>query len=216
MKIKSNILLLLTILLTASCNSSKITTSWKAGNTKTMAYHNIMVWALLTEKDSSTRRLMETHLVNDLVNKGYHAIASTAVYKEKAYKKLGAADILAEFKNTGVDAVITIALLDKQKEDKYYPGGFHTEPGNAYGNLDKYYSTTYEKVFTPGYYVSTTTYFWETSLFELPGKSVQYYARTKSFDPANTNEQAHENGLLIIRDMMKKKLIVDPAPKDDQ
>ncbi|CAN5234276.1 hypothetical protein BH09BAC6_BH09BAC6_21430 [soil metagenome] len=198
-----------------SCSSTKITSSWKAENAKTKPYHNIMVWGLLTEKDSSTRRLMETHLVNDLVSKGYHAISSTDVYKEKAYKKLTSAEILDEFKSTGIDAVITIALLDKQKEEQYYPGGFHNEPTNSYGNLNKYYSTIYERVFTPGYYISTTTYFWETSFFELPGAAIVYSARTKSFEPSSTNELAHENGQLIIKDMVKKKLILDLAPKDE-
>lgn len=174
-----------------------------------------MVWGLITEKDSSTRRLMETHLVNDLVSKGYHAVSSTDVYREKAYKKFSSAEILEEFKNTGIDAVITFALLDKQKKEKYYPGGLHNEPVNMYGNLDKYYSTIYEKVFTPGYYISTTTYFWETNFFELPGGTITYAARTKSFDPSTTNELAHENGQLIIKDMVKKKLILDSAPKDE-
>lgn len=210
--------LLFAIIITAglySCGSTKITSSWKAENAKTKPYHNIMVWGLLTEKDSSTRRLMETHLVNDLAGKGYHAIASTDVYREKAYKKLSSGEILDEFKNTGIDAVITIVLLDKQKEDQFYPGGFHNEPVNNYGNLDKYYSTVYEKVFTPGYYISTTTYFWETNLFELPGAAITYSARTKSFDPDNTNALAHENGQLIIKDMVKKKLLLDTAPKDE-
>jgi hypothetical protein len=210
--------LILAVMITAgicSCGSTKMTSSWKDENAKTKPYHNIMVWGLLTEKDSSTRRLMETHLVNDLVSKGYHAISSTDVYREKAYKKLSSAEILDEFKNTGIDAVITIVLLDKQKEDQYYPGGFHNEPANNYGNLDKYYSTVYEKVFTPGYYITTTTYLWETNLFELPGGGITYSARTKSFDPNNTNELAHENGQLIIKDMVKKKLILDPAPKEE-
>jgi hypothetical protein len=199
----------------SSCGSTKITSSWKAENAKTKPYHNIMVWGLLTEKDSNTRRLMETHLVNDLVSKGYHAVSSIDVYREKAYKKISSAEILEEFKNTGIDAVITIALLDKQKEEQYYPRGLHNEPVNMYGNLDKYYSTIYEKVFSPGYYISTTTYFWETNLFELPGAAITYSARTKSFDPSTTNELAHENGQLIIKDMVKKKLILDSAPKDE-
>lgn len=216
MKLSTLISAIIIIAGISSCNSTKITSSWKAENAKAKPYHNIMVWGLLTEKDSSTRRLMETHLVNDLVSKGYHAVSSTDVYREKAYKKLSSAEILEEFKNTGIDAVITIVLLDKQKEEQYYPGGFHNEPVNMYSNLDKYYSTIYEKVFTPGYYITTTTYFWEINLFELPGAAIIYSARTKSFDPSTTNELAHENGQLIIKDMVKKKLILDTAPGDDQ
>jgi hypothetical protein len=200
-----------------SCSSTKITSSWKAENVKTKPYRNIMVWGLLTEKDSSIRRQMEAHLVNDLISKGYRVFASTDVYKEKAYKKLTSAEILNEFKNTGIDAVITIVLLNSEKEEKYYPGGYQNIPPNSYnGNLDKYYSSTYERIFTPGYYITTTTYFWESSLFELPGAAMIYSVHTKSFDPLTTEILAHENGVQIIKDMVKKKVILDLAPKEDQ
>jgi len=199
-----------------SCSSTKTTSSWKAENMKTKPYHNIMVWGLQAEKDSSIRRQMEMHLVNDLISKGYHAVSSLDVYKAKAYKKLTSTEILDEFKATGIDAVITMALLDKEKEEKYYPGGYQAMPANVYGNLDKYYSTIYEKVYTPGYYITTTTYFWESNLFELPAAAMVYSVRTKSFDPFTTETLAHENGQIIIKDMVKKKLILDVAPKEDE
>jgi len=211
--------LIFAIMVTAgisSCSSTKTISSWRAADAKTKPYHNIMVWGLLTEKDSSTRRQMEMHLVNDLVSKGYHAVSSLDVYKEKAYKKLTSTEILNEFKATGIDAVITMALLDKEKEEKYYPGGYQSMPANVYGNLDKYYSTIYEKVYTPGYYITTTTYFWESSLFELPAAAMVYSVRTKSFDPFTTETLAHENGLTILKDMIKKKVILDVAPKEDE
>jgi hypothetical protein len=216
MKLNAAIPLMLLAVILFSCSSTQITSSWKAENAKTKPYHNIMVWGLLTEKDSSIRHQMETHLVNDLISKGYRAFASTDVYRAKADKKLTSAEILDEFKNTGIDAVITIVLLNKEKEEKYYPGGYQNIPTNTYGNLDKYYSTIYEKVFTPGYYITSTTYFWESNLFELPGASITYSVRTRSFDPLTTETLAHENGLQIIKDMVKKKVILDVAPKEDQ
>lgn len=176
-----------------------------------------MVWGLLTEKDSAMRRQMETHLVNDLASKGYHAVSSIDVYKAKAYKKLTAAEIIDEFKNTGVDAVITLALLNKEKEEKYYPGGFYSQPanGNMHGGLDKYYNGIYERVFTPGYYITTTNYFWESSLFEVQEDKMIYSVQTRSFDPNTTETLAHENGLKIIKDMVKKKVILDTVPKEE-
>jgi hypothetical protein len=199
-----------------SCSSTKITSSWKAENAVTKPYHNVMVWGILPEKDSTLRKQIETHLVNDLTGKGYHAFASLEVYRLKAYKKLAAKEIVDEFNTTGVDAVITIVLLEKEKEDKYYPGGVLNQPENLNGNLDNYYSTIYDKVFSPGYYVSTTNYFWEASLFEVAGDKLTYSVRTKSFDPASTEALAHENGTMIIKDMLKKKVIIDQIPKKDQ
>ncbi len=201
-----------------SCSSTKINSSWKAENAQTKPYHNVMVWGLLAEKDSSLRKQMETHLVNDLTSKGYHAVSSIDVYKSKAYKKLTSKEIVDEFKLTGVDAVITIALLNKEQEEKYYPGGFYNQPENTnmYGNLDKYYSGIYERVYTPGYYITTTSYFWESSLFEVKADKMIYSVQTKSFDPNTTETLAHENGLRIIKDMVKKKVILDIAPKEEQ
>lgn len=199
-----------------SCNSTKITSSWRAENATKKPYRNIMVWGLLAEKDSSLRYQMETHLVNDLIGKGYRAFASTDVYKAKAYKKITSAEILDEFKNTGIDAVITIALLSKEKEEKFYPGGYQRIPSYYTGNLDKYYSGIYERIFTPGYYITSTTYFWESSLFELPGAAMTYCVRTKSFDPLTSEKLAHENGLQIIKDMVKKKLILNSSSQQDK
>ena len=138
------------------------------------------------------------------------------MYKSKAYKKLTAQEIVNEFKATGVDAVITMVLLDKEKEEKYYPAGVFNQPVNGEGNLNNYYSNTYEKVFTPGYYISTTNYFWESNLFEVAGDKLTYSVHTKSFDPASTEALAHENGLLIIKDMIKQKIIKNPEPPKEQ
>jgi hypothetical protein len=204
------------VLLTAllfSCSTTNITSSWKAENAATRIYRNVMVWAILPEKDSMIRNQMETHLVNDLVEKGYHVVSSLDVYRSKAYKKLTAQEIVDEFKKTGVDAVITIALLNKEREDKYYPAGIINQPVNNMGKLDNYYSTVYEKIFTPGYYISTTSYFWEAGLFEVADNKLIYAVRTKSFDPSTTETLAHENGKTILKDMLKKKVIIDQMPK---
>lgn len=200
-----------------SCNSTKINSSWKAENVQAKAYHNVMVWGIMTEKDSNLRKQMETHLVNDLISKGYHAVASMEVYKSTAYQKLSSGEIVDEFKLTGVDAVITITLMNKEQEKKYYPGGFYNQPANPnmFGNLDNYYSGIYERVYSQGYYITTTSYFWESSLFEVKADKMIYSVQTNSFDPINTQLLAHENGLKIIKDMVKKKVILDVAPKEE-
>lgn len=196
-----------------SCSNTKLTSSWKASDAVTRPYHNIMVWGILTEKDSALKADMETHLVNDLADRGYHAISSLSVFGTKSYKKLTEKEIVDQFKNSGVDAVITIVLLDKQKEELYVPPSMVNSPAN-YDHVDKYYSAVYDKVFSPGYYVTTTNYFWESNLFEVNRDKLVYTARTKSFDPASANAQAHENGLILIKDMVKKKIITEPATKE--
>ena len=120
MKIKMIIQAMMASAFLFSCSSTKINSSWKSENAQTKPYHNVMVWGLMTEKDSSLRKQMETHLVNDLVSKGYHAVSSLDVYKAKAYKKLAAIEIVDEFKLTGIDAVITIFTRIKKKENIFF------------------------------------------------------------------------------------------------
>lgn len=199
-----------------SCSSTKITSSWKAENYVTKQYRNIMVWAILPETDSSLRSQIETHLVTDLMSKGYRAFSSLQVYRAKAYKKFSNEEIVNEFKSTGVDALITLVLLNKEKEEKYYPGGYFNQPVNSYGNLNKYYSNVFERVLTPGYYVTATNYYWQSSLFETNTNKLVYSAQTVSFDPHTTNLLAHENGSLIIKDMIRKKIIIPPLQEDEQ
>lgn len=201
--------------LLSACSSTKLTSSWKAADAVTKNYHNIMVWGILTEKDSALKANMEMHLVNDLADKGYHAISSVSVFGSRSYKKLSEKEIVDQFRNSGVDAVITIVLLDKQKEEVYVPPGVINNPVSQ-DHVDKYYSNVYDKVFTPGYYVSTTNYFWESNLFEVNEDKLVYSARTKSFDPSSANMLAHEHGLLLIKDMAKKKLIADQVKKEKE
>lgn len=203
------------IILSVSCSNTRITSSWKAPESETRLYKNIMVWGILPEADSTVRKQMETHMVNDLIGKGYHAVSSLAVYKAKAYTKMSAQEIVNEFKTTGVDAVMTLVLLDKQKEDKYYPSVLLNQTTYNSPNLDNYYTRIYDKVFTPGYYLSTTNYFWEAGLFEVDKDKRIYAVQTRSFDPATTELLAHENGLRILKDMIKKKIIVDQIPRED-
>jgi len=215
MLIKKIIPVLLFTVLMTGCNSTKIRYSWKAPNIKTKPFYNMMVWGLMIEKDSSLRKQMEIHLVNDLINHGYHAVSSMDVYKDKAFKNLTANEILAEFKSTGIDAVITIALLKKEKEERFFPGGYNTDLSSAVGDLNNYYSGIMQSVFTPGYYITTTNYFWESRLFEVKDEKMIYTARTRSFDPENTETLAHENGIIIIKNMINKKVIVNTLPKED-
>lgn len=171
-----------------------------------------MVWGILTREDDALRKQLETHLVNDLVGKGYHAVSSLDVYASKAYDRLTAEDIIAEFKSTGVDAVITLVLLSKENEKSYIPPAFSSNPVGSFDEVNKYYSSIFDKIYTPGYYMLTTNYFWECKLFEIGADKLIYAAQTGSFAPATTELLAHENGLLIMKDMIRKKIILNRMP----
>ena len=115
------------------------------------------------------------------------------------------AEVLDKLSNSGVDAVITVVLLDKNKERYYVPGRVYYSPYTIYQrNFWGYYTTIYERIYTPGYYQVDTKYFWESNFYDLKNKNLLYTVQTETFDPESVEILAHEYGLLIVNDMNKK------------
>lgn len=196
------------LVMSSGCSTSKITTSWKAENAVPQKYNKIMVLGLIREADRTIQENMENHLVNDLKDLGYNAVSSLKEYGPKAFDEMTEEAALAKLKNSGVDAVITIVLLDKEKEKKYVPGNtFYSPYGYYYNRFWGYRNTLYRRIYEPGYYVTTDKYFWESNFYEMNTQKLVYSVQTKSFDPANSESMAHEYGQLIIKDMLKYNVV---------
>lgn len=196
------------LLIAAGCSSSKITTSWKAEGATPKKYSKIMVLALIREADRTIQQNMENHFVGDLKDLGYNAVSSLQEYGPKAFDKMDEEAAILKLKNSGVDAVITIVLLDKQKERKYVPGNMHYSPYNHfYDRFWGYRNTLYNRIYEPGYYVTDTKYFWESNLYEMGTQKLVYSVQTQSFDPATSEIMGHEYGLMIVKNMVKQHVL---------
>lgn len=200
--------ILVSLLAIAGCTSSKITTSWKAQEAVPQKYNKILVLGLIRETDRTIQENMENHLVGDLQALGYTAVSSLKEYGPKAFDNMDEPTAVAKLKNSGVDAVITIVLLDKQKESKYVPGNVYYSPYSYYSNRFWGYRTTlYQRIYEPGYYVTDTKYFWESNLYEMANQKLVYSVQTESFDPSNSESLGHEYGQLIVKDMVKQNIL---------
>jgi hypothetical protein len=201
-------LILLMIAFGLSCTTSRITTSWKAENTVPKRYNKIMVLGLIREADRSLQVNMENHLVGDLKDLGYNAVSSFREYGPKAFDNMEEDAAIDQLKNSGVDAVLTIVLLDKQKESKYYPGNIYYSPyGYYYNRFWGYRTTLYQRIYEPGYYVNNTKYFRESNFYDMSTQKLVYSVQTQSFEPATSESLAHEYGQMIVRDMVKSNVL---------
>ncbi len=195
------------LLFLAGCSSSRVTHSWKSG-IPSKNYNKILVIAISGETDLSTKQKMEDHLTGDLKNRGYHAVSSLNEYGPKAFRQMSEESVLEKIQHSGFDAVITIVLLDKEKERYYIPGHLYYSPYvNTYRHFWGYYNTIYNRVYSPGYYVFNTKYFWESNLFDVASKELIYSIQTESFDPGSSESLAHEYGKLIVKDMVKSHVL---------
>lgn len=196
------------VLATMGCASSRITHSWKSANAVATKYNKIMVVALTNSSDLGLRNEMENHLIGDLSERGFTAISSLKDYGPKSFENMKEDEVIAKLYNSGVDAVITVVLLDKQKERYYVPGRVYYSPYTIYHRrFWGYYTTIYERVYSPGYYQTDTKYFWESNLYDMTKKELVYSVQTESFNPGSSSELAHEYGKIIIGDIMKNNLL---------
>jgi hypothetical protein len=153
---------------------------------------------------------MEQHIVGDLKDLGYNAVCSCEEFDPKAFEKMNEKQALDKLSSSGIDAVLTVVLLDKSKEKYYVPGRVYYSPYAIYHNrFYGYYRTMYERVYAPGYYETNTRYFWESNFYAINGKELVYSVQSQSFEPESVSSLSHEYGQMIIKDMVKNNILAD-------
>ena len=195
-------LIVTSFLLFAGCSSLKITSSWKASGLPEVRYTKILVVGLIEEKNRQVQENMENHLAGDLAAMGYITVTALQEYGPHAFEKMDEKEALQKIKSSGVDAVVTIVLLDKKKERRYVSAQSYNAPyGYYYNNFWQYRSSLFDRVYRPGYYVTDTKYFWESNFYSMRTDSLLYSVQTRSFASTTTGSMAHEYGQLIARHM---------------
>lgn len=112
------------LIVITGCTSSKITTSWKAENIEPKQYNKILVLGLINEPDRLVREKMEEHVVADLKALGYTAVCSCDEFNPKAFENMTEKQALDMLDKSGIDAVLTVVLLDKTKSSITFPARF--------------------------------------------------------------------------------------------
>lgn len=197
------------LLFMMSCGTSRITSAWKAPDLVPQRFQKIMVLGVIHTADRRLQENMENHMVGDLRSMGYNAVSSMQEYGPKAFDKMDEQAAMDKLKNSGVDAVITIVLLDKQKEKNYIPGHiyYYSPYSYYYWNFWGYHTAIYHRIYEPGYYVTDTRYFWESNLYEMSTQKLLYSVQTQSFNPTDSESLAHEYGQLIIKKMAEQGVL---------
>jgi hypothetical protein len=202
--------LIISTIISLGCSSgTKITSSWKspAAPSSASAYKNVMVLALLSERDRSLQQSMEKEMVDELAGKG---ISAASAYETFGPGRFSTNEKLAvrQLKKTRADAVMTITLLDKTKESNYVPGNVTFQPlGVYYNRFSGYYNYAYNRMYNQGYYTTNTNYFWESNLYDLKSNKLVYSVQTESFDPASAQVLSKDYSRKIVENMMKQGVL---------
>ena len=192
----------------AGCSSSaKVVNSWGTTAEKP-AMKRILVMGLFNDKDRNVRLQMEKELANDLKAYGYDAVTSYNEYGPKSFGNMKEEKVLDMLRNSSIDGVVTITMLDKSRERNYVPGTVGYSPyGMYYPRFWGYYSYYSPRIYQPGYYETNTNYFFETNLYSIDNNKLLYSAQSKTFDPSTVRSLADAYARTIVRDMRKKNVL---------
>ena len=208
MKLINSAIVLSFFLAFLGCKSTHITSTWKAPDAAPKNYNNVMVLGIIREADRSFKERMEGHLADDLKTLGYNASSAFQAYGPKSFEGMSEEQANKKLAADGIDAVITVVLLDKKKERHYVPGRVVYTPYVMYHNrLWGYYHSIYTRIGDPGYYEVTTKYFWESNFYDLSANKLLYSIQTQSFEPSSADALAHEYGKEIIQEMVKDQIL---------
>lgn len=200
MKKLKNVILLVTLLSISACHISKITHSWKAQEAPTKDYTKILVLGFIRNADRNIEEKMENHFVGDLQTLGYNAVSSLKEYGPKVFDKIDEAEGIAKLKNSSFDVVITIVLLKKERERKYIPPSYNNR-------IWIYRYDIYNRIYEPGYYITSTKYFWETNFYDMTTQKLIYSVQTQSFNPDDAESMGHEYGKMIVKNMVDQNIL---------
>lgn len=199
MKIELVVVFVTTMIL-SSCTALKITNTWKAQDTFLGNYKKILVLGLIRNEDRRIQEKMENHFVSDLQKLGYNAVSSLQEYGPKFFDKMEENEGINKLRNSGFDAVVTIVLLKKIREEKY-----NSPIDNS--RIWSYRNNIYNRVYEPGYYVIDTKYFWESNFYEMASQKLLYSVQTQCFNMENAEILGHEYGKMIVKNLVKQHII---------
>jgi hypothetical protein len=159
------------------------------------------------DTSKAMRWALETEMVKALSLQGYEAVSAYEQFGAKTFEGMNEQQVMNSLKDKTIKAAMTIALLDKEKEQHYSPGLIDYSAGlvsNAFLSKINY---NYSKVYAPGYYTSSTNYFVDGNLYDVGEDRLIFSVQTKTLDPGSLIHLAKEYSKVIVKDMIDKKVI---------
>lgn len=207
-KLQLAVFLVLAIIINGCGSTTRITSTWKAAGISADNYHKVMVLGIIREADRNVRIQMENRLLTGLKDLGYNAFSAYQVYGPQMFQNTSEQEANKQLAGDGVDAVLTVVLLDKQRERYYAPGRVVYSPYVIYQNrVWGYYRMLYTRIDEPDYYQESTRYFWESNLYDLKTNQLLFSVQTQSFDPSSVDELAKDYGQKIISTMVQNNVL---------
>jgi len=187
--LKTAVITIYAMIFIASCApSTSIIVSWKDPEvvSPTNNYASVFVAALSSNMTARTK--LESAIALQAERNGFKASKSIDYFSQTFTKDNAPTkdQILEKVKAANIDAILTVALVNKEKETRYVPGTttmYSPYSYGYYGRFGGYYGAMYPTMYDPGYYTTDKTYYIETNLYRTSDEKLIWSAQSKTVNP---------------------------------
>lgn len=157
---------------------------------------------------TTARQTVENDLALELQKNGYRTLKSIDVIPPTFTegKEPNKEALLDKINGTDVDAILTVALVDKDTETRYVPGNYAYAPATRFGYYGRfwgYYTNWYPMLFDPGYYTEDKVYFLETNLYDADTEELLWSAQSETYNPSGLSDFSKDFSSTIFAKMKK-------------
>jgi len=210
--ITTPIALIACLMISACSTSTRITGSWKdpAVDASTGESKSVLITALT--RNIEVRTKLENALAAKAAERNIEAVQSSEVFTPDFFQVLPEREeLIAQIKQTGVDAILTVSLIDTESETRYVRGNSRYAPMpvyNWYGGFYSYINYWHPIMYEPGYYVTDKTYFLETNLYNAETGRLIWSAQSETVNPTSIDAFAAEYPDVLLERMVNDGLLV--------
>ncbi len=222
MKFLRNLVLLLAIISTAGCSSTKLTKTWSDKEMTPQQFEKLGVAVLF--KDRSNRYITERAVTDQLKKRDINAMPTYDVFpfagqfkeftKDKtpeAIQKI----IVDKIKENNFDGFMIITMFDKTQQERWVSDrsfmmggpGYYGTPYAMAGTYYDYYYYSMGTIYDDGHYVDDVTYYLECNLYDVKTEKLIWRAQSKSSNPESIDKESQKLADLIGRQLITKKII---------
>ena len=187
-----------------ACSSTQTTATWSNPKSEPQSFQKVAVLGILG--NMSTRQSFEYQIVEQLQKENVPAVAAMTMLPPKR-KNVNVDQMIRRLHQQGVDAVMVVSLSDVNRQKQYVPGSTYVAPRTYYNRFGDYYVHTYRRVHTPGYVRRTTTYFLESTLYDLRNQELIWTSEAKSTDPNSLKSASKSYAKSIVKSLNKDEII---------
>lgn len=201
MKSKFFTLVLSVYFILSGCSpAQRVTSSWTSKESLPKEAYRSLFIAVLTDNQAA-KNIIEADLAASATAMGMQVVKSGEVFAPNFSREKGPskAEMLETIKQKGCDAIFTLAVVDKQSETRYVPGSVNYSPFMGYsGGFYGYYSFWQPTLYSPGYYTTNKTYFFEANLFDAGSEKLVWSMQSEAYNPNKISKFSKEYTQLLL------------------